>query len=164
MEGTMKTTRPDPEAAPLQEILTRLVDSIAGFRLAADFATDAAFIRLCQRSADSREAIVEELAAVIAGCGVEPSLDGSREASIHRAWIRLVCQVHPQFRKRLRAECERGEREFQRTLGAKNRLAVRNERTGTMLGELRTYVAATLDALHRLEEKAHTSGQRYAAA
>jgi uncharacterized protein (TIGR02284 family) len=132
--------------------------------LAADFATDAAFIRLCQRSADSREAIVEELAAVIASCGVEPSLDGSREASVHRAWIRLVCQVHPQFRKRLRAECERGEREFQRTLGTRNRPAARNERTGTMLAELKTYVSATLDALHRLEEKAHAAHPRYAAA
>jgi len=158
------TTRPDPEAAPLQEILTRLVDSIAGFRLAADFATDASFIRLCQRSADSREAIVEELAAVIAACGVEPSLDGSREASIHRAWIRLTCQVHPQFRKRLRAECERGEREFQRTIGTRNLPAARNERTGTMLGELKTYVAATLDALHRIEEKAHAPHPGFAAA
>jgi len=160
----MKNTRPDPEAASLQEILTRLIDSIAGFRLAADFATDAAFIRLCQRSADAREAIVEELASVIAGCGVEPSLEGSREASIHRAWIRLTCQVHPQFRKRLRAECERGEREFQRTLDTRKFPAVRNERTGNMLAELRTYVSATLDALHRLEEKKHTSGPRYAAA
>ena len=160
----MKTTRPDPEAAPLQEILTRLVDSIAGFRLAADFATDASFIRLCQRSADSREAIVEELAAVIAACGGEPSLDGSREASIHRAWIRLTCQVHPQFRKRLRAECERGEKEFQRTLGNRKLLAARNERTGNLLGELKTYVAATLDALHRIEEKAHASHAGYAAA
>lgn len=158
------TTRPDPEAAPLQEILTRLVDSIAGFRLAADFATDAALIRLCQRSADSREAIVEELAAVIAACGAEPSLEGSREASIHRAWIRLTCQVHPQFRKRLRAECERGEKEFQRTLGTRNLPAARNERTGNMLGELKTYVAATLDALHRIEEKAHAAHPRYAAA
>ena len=160
----MKTTRPDPEAAPLQEILTRLVDSIAGFRLAADFATDATFIRLCQRSADSREAIVEELAAVIAACGVEPSLDGSREASVHRAWIRLTCQVHPQFRKRLRAECERGEREFQRTLNARNLPAARNERTGSMLTELRTYVAATLAALHRIEEKSHAPHHGYAAA
>jgi uncharacterized protein (TIGR02284 family) len=158
-------TRPDPEAAPLQEILTRLVDSIAGFRLAADFATDAAFIRLCQRSADAREAIVEELAAVISACGVEPSLEGSREASIHRAWIRLTCQVHPQFRKRLRAECERGEREFQRTLDTRNRPAARNERTGTMLADLKTFVAATLDALHRIEvAEAHGSGPHYAAA
>jgi len=160
----MKTTRPDPEAAPLQEILTRLVDSIAGFRLAADFATDASFIRLCERSADSREAIVEELAAVIAACGVEPSLDGSREASVHRAWIRLVCQVHPQFRKRLRAECERGEREFKRTLDTRN-LAARNERTGTMLADLKTYVAATLDALHRIElAKSQATRPHYAAA
>ena len=161
----MKTTRPDPEAAPLQEILTRLVDSIAGFRLAADFATDAAFIRLCQRSADSREAIVEELAAVIATCGAEPSLEGSREASIHRAWIRLTCQVHPQFRKRLRAECERGEREFQRTLDTRKGPAARNERTGNMLGELRTFVAATLSALHRIEvANSHDPGHHYAAA
>jgi uncharacterized protein (TIGR02284 family) len=160
----MKTTRPDPEATPLQEILTRLVDSIAGFRLAADFATDASFIRLCQRSADSREAIVEELAAVIAACGVEPSLEGSHEASIHRAWIRLVCQVHPQFRKRLRSECERGEREFQRTLETRDRPAARNERTGTMLADLRTYVAATLDALHRIEVATHEETRPHFAA
>jgi hypothetical protein len=73
--------------------------------------------------------------------------------------------VHPQFRKRLRAECERGEREFQRTLNTRNRPAARNERTGTMLAELKTYVSATLDALHRIEvAKAQQARPHYAAA
>ncbi|MCW1885088.1 PA2169 family four-helix-bundle protein [Luteolibacter flavescens] len=159
------TTRPNPEAASLQDILTRLNDSIDGFRLAADFSTDSAFIRLCERSAETREAMVEELAAVIAECGMEPSLEGSREASVHRAWIRFVCQVHPQFRKRLRAECERGEKEFQRTLEGRNRPAARSERTGNMLSDLSAHVATTLSALRRVETASRTKAQpHYAAA
>lgn len=147
----MKNTRPDPEAAALQEILTRLVDSIAGLRMAADFSTDATFIRLCERTADRRDGMVEELAAVIAGCGAKPSLDGSREASVHRAWIRFVCQIHPKFRDRLRAECERGEREFRRTLDVNHAPAARNERTGALLADLRLSVASMLVALCRVE-------------
>ncbi|MCW1922381.1 PA2169 family four-helix-bundle protein [Luteolibacter arcticus] len=159
------TTRPNPEASPLQEILTRLNDSIDGFRLAADFSTDSAFIRLCERSAEAREAMVEELAAVIAACGGKPSLEGSREATVHRAWIRFVCQVHPQFRKRLRAECERGEKEFQRTLDTRNGLAVRNERTGTMLADLRAHVATTFSALRHVESTSRGNTRpHYAAA
>ena len=160
----MKNTRPDQEAAALQEILTRLVDSIAGLRMAADFSTDATFIRLCERTADKREALVEELAAIIAGCRSEPSLDGSREASVHRAWIRFVCQIHPKFRDRLRAECERGEREFRRTLDLNNAPAARNERTGALLAELRHSVATTLVTLRRVDAGKRPPQQHLAAA
>lgn len=154
-ETAMKNQLSNTEATAFQEVLTRLVDSIAGFRMAADFSTDPAFIRLCTRTADRRDALVEELAAIVADCGAEPSLEGSREAAVHRAWIRLVCQIHPKFRDRLRAECERGEREFRRTLDARNLPAARNERTGTLLAELREGVEVTLDALRR--EKVPTS-------
>lgn len=160
----MKTTRPDPEAAALQEILTRLVDSIAGLRMAADFSTDAAFIRLCERTADRRDALVEELAAIVASCGSDPSLEGSGEASVHRAWIRFVCQIHPKFRGRLRIECERGEREFQRTLDARRLPAVRNERTGALLADLRMSVATMLVTLRRVESATRRPDTNLAAA
>lgn len=159
----MNNTRPDQEAAALQEILTRLVDSIAGLRMAADFSTDAAFIRLCERTADKREALVEELAAIIAGCRSEPSLDGSREASVHRAWIRFVCQIHPKFRDRLRAECERGEREFRRTIDARH-VAARSERAGVLLADLRHSVATMLVALRRIDPAGRPSDDRLAVA
>ena len=161
----MKNQFSNPEAVALQEVLTRLVDSIAGLRMAADFSTEPAFIRLCARAADRREERVEELAAIVAGCGTEPSLDGSREAAVHRSWIRFVCQIHPKFRDRLRAECERGEREFRRTLDARNLPAARNERTGTLLAGLREGVAGTLEALRRQEPSTtRASGSGLAAA
>lgn len=160
----MKNFRPETEATALQEILTRLVDSIAGLELAADFSTDATFIRLCERTADKREALVEELAAVIAECGVEPSFDGSREASIHRAWIGFVCQIHPKFRERLRLECERGERQFCRTLDLNNAPAPRNERTGSLLSNLRHSAATTLISLRQMNPDLRASQPTFAAA
>lgn len=159
----MKTTRSNSEAAALQGILTRLVDSIEGLRMAADFSTDAAFIRLCERTADRRDGMVEELAAIIAGCGAEPSLEGSREASVHRAWIRFVCQVQPKFRDRLRTECERGEREFRRTIDARH-IAARSERAGVLLADLRHSVATMLVALRRIDPAGRPSDDRLAVA
>jgi uncharacterized protein (TIGR02284 family) len=147
----MKHARNDHEAAALQEILIRLADSIAGLRLAADFSTEADFIRLCERTADQREGLAEELAAIIASCGTEPALDGSKEASVHRAWIRFVCQIHPKFRLTLRSECERGERQFRRTLDLRQASATRSERTGMLLADLRHSVNTTLVLLRRVE-------------
>lgn len=143
----MNSFEPTRDNDRLQCVLNRLSDSIAGLRLAADFSTDPAFIRLCEVTAELREPLEEELASIIAANGGSPSLHGSREAAVHRAWIRFLCQLLPGARERLRSEVKRGEGHFLRSLEARHIPHARNERTGLLFAALRASAAETLSEL-----------------
>lgn len=165
----MKT--PDP-ATPspclaFQPILTRLIDSIEGYRLAADLSDDREFIRFCHLRAEAREVDVEELASAIAETGASPSMEGSRSAAVHRAWIRLSCLTFPAARGRLPAECLRGEMELRRLLRRTDGPAARTARIGRLLEELRYDLAIHLGRLRALragvESTMAYAGRPYAA-
>lgn len=133
-----------------QPILTRLIDSVAGYRLAADLSDHSRFIRFSRQCANAREIHAEELAAAMGEAGFEPSMHGSRSAAVHRAWIALNCRVFPGTSRHLPAECLRGEVELRRLLQRTTQSSARTVRMGRLLEELRDDLAIQLEHLRAL--------------
>lgn len=104
------------DAAELQNVLTRYVDSIDGYNQAAEVVESedhaAAFLEIGQR----RKKIAEQVARLIIDLGEKPEFSGSPEAAAHRWWMSLrVGMSDEEFRATL-AECVRGEKELARTV------------------------------------------------
>lgn len=104
------------DAAELQNILTRYIDSVDGYTQAAEVikTTDlaAAFLEIAAR----RKVVVEHVATLIVQQGEKPETDGSPEAAIHRWWIRVRAGMTDEEFKATLAECVRGEKELARTV------------------------------------------------
>jgi uncharacterized protein (TIGR02284 family) len=97
------------DAAELQRILTRYVDSYDGYRQASE-AVDAewlktAFLEISER----RERIVQKVATLIQSQGEEPDTRGSAEAVLHRWWISLRAEMTDEELRAILEECVRGE-------------------------------------------------------
>ena len=113
-ESTAESAAKD--AAELQNVLTRYVDSYDGYQEAAkavessDLAT--AFLEIAAR----RKVIVEHVAALIENQGEKPDDSGSPEAAVHRWWLRLRAQMSTEEFEATLAECVRGEKELERTV------------------------------------------------
>lgn len=146
----MKATSQAVDHQALQGILTRYIDSIRGYQLASDLSSESSFIRLCCHLVEIRGADAEELAAVIASTGAEPDLGGSYEADVHRGWIRLLCSAFPGQRRRLLAECLRGEQELLRTLQRVSRRTAAPDRVRTILQDLIYDVEIAIERLQTL--------------
>jgi uncharacterized protein (TIGR02284 family) len=104
------------DAAELQNVLTRYVDSIEGYTQAAAVVGSphlaSAFLDIAQR----RKTIAEQVARLIVKQGEKPDISGSPDGALHRWWIRLrVGMSDEEFRATL-AECVRGEQELARTI------------------------------------------------
>lgn len=107
------TAAPAPtDAAELQAVLTRYVDSCNGYEQAADVMDDprlaADFLQIAKR----RQLIVERVAGMIRKQGEKPDLGGSTEALLHRWWIQLRAGLTTEELRATLAECIRGEREL----------------------------------------------------
>ncbi len=104
------------DAAELQNVLTRYVDSFDGYTQAAAVVESqslaAAFLEIAAR----RKIIVDHVAALIVRQGEKPEVDGSPEAAVHRWWIRVRAQMTDEEFKATLAECVRGEKELARTV------------------------------------------------
>jgi|GEM_PF-4097304 len=148
----MITTRPQPSIRALRELHVRFFDAIAGFELAADLASNSEFIRLARNSAENHRIHAEELASLIIALGGEPATDGSREASVHRAWIQLACRTFPRQDRRLPTECARGELELQRRLRGIRASGDPTGRLEPLLTQLREDVASTVRQLRQLRD------------
>ena len=104
------------DAAELQRVLTRYIDSIDGYKEAAEVVEwptlSEAFLEIASR----RKLIADHVATLIAGQGKKPDESGSPEAIIHRWWLRTRAVVsNEEFRTTLE-ECVRGEKELFRTV------------------------------------------------
>ena len=104
------------DAAELQSVLTRYVDSFDGYLQAAEVVDspnlEAAFREIAAR----RKIIVDHVAALIIRQGEKPDADGSPEAAIHRWWIRVRATMADEGFKATLEECVRGEKELARTI------------------------------------------------
>lgn len=97
------------DAAELQNVLTRYVDSYDGYQQAAAVVENdglaAAFLEIAAR----RKVIVEHVSRLIVKQGEKPQVDGSPEAALHRWWMRVRAKMTDEEFKATLAECVRGE-------------------------------------------------------
>lgn len=112
-------TMEDPQvtdAAELQNVLTRYIDSHEGYKQAAAMVNSptlaAAFLEIAER----RHVIVQNVSSLILHQGEKVDTNSSPEAAIHRWWMRVrAMMTDEEFRATL-AECLRGEKELARTI------------------------------------------------
>ena len=136
------------DAAELQNVLTRYIDSCDGYIAAAkavesqDIAT--AFLEIAAR----RKVIVEHVATLIEKEGEKPDEEGSPEAAVHRWWLRLRAQLSGEELEATLAECVRGEKELERTVNAALEMGDLEPRHAAVLAEIATELKA---AIHTFE-------------
>ncbi len=97
------------DAAELQRVLTRYIDSYDGYHQAAEVVDSpwlkSAFVEIAER----RKPVIEHVATLIAAQGEKPDTEGSTEAALHRWWIRARAKMTDEELKAVLAECVRGE-------------------------------------------------------
>lgn len=97
------------DAAELQTILTRYIDSYDGYQQAAAVVESASLKEAFLEIAARRKIIVEHVTTLIVKQGENPDVEGSPEAAVHRWWIRIRAQMTDEEFKATLAECVRGE-------------------------------------------------------
>ena len=136
------------DAAELQNVLTRYVDSCDGYAEAAKAvdSTDlaAAFLEIAGR----RKLIVDHISALIEKQGEKPDEDGSPEAAVHRWWLRLRARMSTEELEATLAECVRGEKELERTVNAALEKGDLESRHAAILAEIAIELKA---AIHTFE-------------
>jgi uncharacterized protein (TIGR02284 family) len=136
------------DAAELQNVLTRYIDSYDGYCEAAkavesqDIAT--AFLEIAGR----RKVIVEHVAALIENQGEKPKEEGSPEAAVHRWWLRIRATMSSEELEATLTECVRGEKELERTVNAALEKGELESRHAAILAEIAVELKA---AIHTFE-------------
>lgn len=109
------TVDPHPtDAAELQNLLTRYVDSHEGYHQAADVVESPGQSSAFREIAARRKVIVDHVSLLIVREGEKPDTEGSAEAAIHRWWIRLRASMTEEDLRTALEECVRGEMELGR--------------------------------------------------
>lgn len=93
----------------IETLTTTLIDSINGYRDAAQNAEGTRFQELFRRNADERSRIVEELRAEITRLGGNAPDDGSFLGATHQRFLDLKAAVTGRDDKAIINEVERGE-------------------------------------------------------
>lgn len=104
------------DAAELQNVLTRYVDSSEGYTQAAEVVESIGLANAFLEIAARRKIIVEHVGALIVQQGEKADFEGSPEAAIHRWWMRVRAGMTSEEFKATLAECIRGEKELARTI------------------------------------------------
>lgn len=106
----------------LETLTTTLIDSVNGYRDAAQNAEGTKFQELFRRNADERSRIVEELRSEIRRLGGNAPDDGSFLGATHQRFLDLKAAVTGRDDKAIINEVERGEdylkEKFEAALGA----------------------------------------------
>ena len=95
--------------ATLETLTTTLIDSINGYRDAAENAEGTKFQEIFRRNADERSRIAEELRAEIRRLGGNAPDDGSFLGATHQRFLDLKAAVTGRDDKAIINEVERGE-------------------------------------------------------
>lgn len=144
---TAEETR-NSDAAELQNVLTRYVDSYDGYTQAAEVVESpslkAAFLEIAAR----RKITVAHVAELIVKQGEKAEVEGSPEAAIHRWWIRVRAQMTEEEFKVTLAECVRGEKELARTIQVALENGNLDEKHAIIIAEVATELK---EALHTFE-------------
>ena len=93
----------------LETLTTTLIDSVNGYKDAAENAEGTKFQELFRRNADERSRIVEELRAEISRLGGNAPDDGSFLGATHQRFLDLKAAVTGRDDKAIINEVERGE-------------------------------------------------------
>lgn len=102
------------DAAELQNLLTRYVDSYEGYHQAADVVESPSHASAFREIAERRKVIADHVSQLIVREGDKPDTEGSPEAAIHRWWIRLRASMTEEELGTALEECVRGEKELAR--------------------------------------------------
>lgn len=104
------------DAAELQRVLTRYIDSCEGYTQAAAVTESqdlsGAFLEIAKR----RSKIVAKVSQLIRNQGEKADETSSPEAAVHRWWIRVRTEFTDEELHATLAECIRGEKELSRTI------------------------------------------------
>ena len=121
------------EITTLNTLTATLLDSVNGYRDAAENSESSRFQQLFRSSADERSRVAEELRAEVRRLGGEPEDDQSTAGALHQRWLDLKAAVTGRDDKAIINEVERGEdylkEKFETALEA-----------GTLSGESRSVV------------------------
>lgn len=93
----------------LNTLTTTLIDSVNGYRDAAENSEGNRFQQLFRSRADERNRLVEKLRAEVARLGGEPEDDGSLLGKAHQRFLDLKAAVTGRDDKAIVNEVERGE-------------------------------------------------------
>jgi uncharacterized protein (TIGR02284 family) len=104
------------DAAELQRVLTRYVDSQQGYTQAAEVTDSPDLADAFREIARRREKIVTRVSGLIQRNGDKPDETSSPEAAIHRWWMRVRAELTEDELRATISECIRGEKELRRTI------------------------------------------------
>ena len=97
------------EITALNTLTTTLIDSVEGYRDAAENSESGRFQELFRGMADERSRTVEDLRAEVRRLGGEPENDQSTMGAMHQRWLDLKAAVTGRDDKAIINEVERGE-------------------------------------------------------
>jgi uncharacterized protein (TIGR02284 family) len=101
----------DDAVSVLNNLIETCKDGEAGFRHAAEKASESSLKTLFLKYAGQRAGYAQELQSLVAAAGEKPAESGSITASFHRGWISLKEAVAKNDDKALVDEAEAGEEE-----------------------------------------------------
>jgi len=97
------------EITTLNTLTNTLIDSVNGYRDAAENSESGRFQELFRTNADERSRVVEELRAEVRRLGGEPEDDASTLGQLHQRWLDLKAAITGRDEKAIINEVERGE-------------------------------------------------------
>ena len=97
------------EITTLNTLTTTLIDSVNGYRDAAENSDSGRFQEMFRTSADERSRVVEDLRAEVRRLGGEPEDSPSTSGQLHQRWLDLKAAVTGRDEKAVINEVERGE-------------------------------------------------------
>ncbi len=97
------------EITTLNTLIATLIDSVNGYRDAAENSESGRFQQLFRTNADERNRVVEELRSEVRRLGGEPEDDASFMGQMHQRWLDLKSAVTGRDEKAIINEVERGE-------------------------------------------------------
>jgi uncharacterized protein (TIGR02284 family) len=99
----------DDEVSAVNSLITTLIDSMNGYRDAAEHAESASFQQLFRSMADDRATVIEDLRAAVSRAGGEAADDGSLLGQTHQRFLDLKAALTGRDDKAIINEVERGE-------------------------------------------------------
>ena len=97
------------EITTLNTLTATLLDSVNGYRDAAENSESGRFQELFRTNADERNRCVEDLRAEVSRLGGNPEDDQSTMGSLHQRWVDLKAAITGRDDKAIINEVERGE-------------------------------------------------------
>ncbi|MEO5712972.1 MAG: PA2169 family four-helix-bundle protein [Luteolibacter sp.] len=133
------------DAAELQRVLTRYIDSYDGYHQAAEVVDSPSLKSAFLEIAERRKIIIEHVATLIVNQGEKPDTDGSAEAAVHRWWIRVRAQMTDEELRAVLAECVRGETVLANTIQSALDHGQLDSTHAEILAEVSTELKAALE-------------------